>query len=99
MNRHDMRITSRSMPPGQAPFDVTLSIHDEAGTTRYQSKDELKMDLFKYTQTTKAGFENTLQLLEERQTIVCKAVLSEVGYKHFTGQELPEDEPSPIPSP
>jgi hypothetical protein len=42
MAQHHMKITSRSTPPGGAPFDITLSIYDDVGRSGMTLKRRLE---------------------------------------------------------
>jgi hypothetical protein len=78
-----MKITSRSTPPGGAPFDMTLSIYDEVGNKRFDTEEAFREALLTYTKATPAGIENTLKMLTEQSFIICEAHLNEAGRKLF----------------
>jgi hypothetical protein len=79
-----MKITSRSTPPGGAPFDMTLSIYDEVGTKRYDTEETFREAIFAFTKNVNPdGFTNTLKLLAESGSIITQAQLTDEGRKAF----------------
>jgi len=82
----DMKITSRSTPPGGASFDMTLSIYNDVGTKRYDTEETFREALFAFTKNvTSDGFTNTLKLLAEAANgaIITEAQLTDEGREAF----------------
>ena len=83
MAQQNMKITSRSTPPGGAPFDITLSIYDDVGAMRFDTEEAFREAFLTFTQATEQGCNYTLGLLAEWGWVIVDARLTEAGRKAF----------------
>jgi hypothetical protein len=80
-----MKISSRSTPPGGAPFDLSLDIFSDLGQHRYDTEETFREALLTLTQATEAGCNYTLGILKENEKgwVIVDARLTDAGRKAF----------------